>query len=50
MLKLREAGVTNEAIVAFIRQNVRVPDATMGDIWGQIAAGLRRRRFDGVGR
>ena len=38
MLKLREAGVTNEAIVAFIRQNVRVPDATMGDIWGQIAA------------
>ncbi|HVM77579.1 MAG TPA: hydantoinase B/oxoprolinase family protein [Stellaceae bacterium] len=38
MLKLREGGVTNEAIVAFIRQNVRVPDATMGDIWGQIAA------------
>ncbi|HYC13899.1 MAG TPA: hydantoinase B/oxoprolinase family protein, partial [Stellaceae bacterium] len=38
MLKLREAGVTNDAIVAFIRQNVRVPDATMGDIWGQMAA------------
>ena len=38
MLKLREAGVTNEAIVAFIRQNVRVPDATMGDIWAQVAA------------
>ncbi|HTS94219.1 MAG TPA: hydantoinase B/oxoprolinase family protein [Stellaceae bacterium] len=38
MLKLREGGVTNEAIVAFIRQNVRVPDATMGDIWGQVAA------------
>ena len=38
MLKLMEGGVTNEAIVAFIRQNVRVPDATMGDIWGQVAA------------
>ena len=38
MLKLQEAGVTNEAIVAFIRQNVRIPDATMGDIWGQVAA------------
>lgn len=38
LLKLMEGGVTNEAIVAFIRQNVRVPDATMGDIWGQVAA------------
>src|SRR5690606_14832347 len=29
---------TDEAIVAFIRQNVRVPDQTMGDIWGEVAA------------
>lgn len=38
IVKLAEGGVTNEAVVALIRQNVRVPDATMGDIWGQVAA------------
>jgi N-methylhydantoinase B len=38
LLKLVRAGVTDEAVVAFIRQNVRVPDQTMGDIWGEVAA------------
>ncbi|KQU80095.1 5-oxoprolinase [Mesorhizobium sp. Root102] len=38
LLKLVEAGRTNEAVVAFIETNVRVPDATMGDIWSEVAA------------
>jgi len=38
MLKLVEKGRTQHAVEAFIRANVRVPDATMGDIWGQGAA------------
>lgn len=38
MLKLVEAGRTNPVIVDFIRTNVRVPDATMGDVWGEVAA------------
>lgn len=38
MLKLVAAGVPDEAVVAFIRTNVRVPEATMGDIWGEVAA------------
>lgn len=37
-LKLLEAGRRQAAVEAFIRTNVRVPDATMGDIWGQAAA------------
>ncbi len=37
-LKLVRGGVPDEAVVAFIRQNVRVPDQTMGDIWGAVAA------------
>jgi N-methylhydantoinase B len=38
MLKLVAAGKPDESVVAFIRANVRVPDATMGDIWGEVAA------------
>jgi N-methylhydantoinase B len=38
MLKLVSAGETDQAVVAFIRTNVRVPEATMGDIWGEVAA------------
>jgi N-methylhydantoinase B len=38
MLKLVEAGKTNDVIVDFIRTNVRVPEATMGDVWGEVAA------------
>lgn len=38
MLKLVEAGRTNQMLVDMIRTNVRVPDATMGDIWGEVSA------------
>jgi N-methylhydantoinase B len=38
MLKLVSAGETDQAVVAFIRTNVRVPEATMGDIWGEVAS------------
>ncbi len=44
-LKLRDAGVMNETLVAIIRQNVRIPDTVMGDINAQLAAcriGARR--------
>lgn len=44
-LKLRDAGVYNETLVALIRQNVRIPDIVMGDLNAQIAAcnvGARR--------
>jgi N-methylhydantoinase B len=42
-LKLLEEGRRQPAVEAFIRANVRVPDATMGDIWGQGAAHERIR-------
>lgn len=38
LLKLVRGGRTDEAVAAFIKQNVRVPDQTMGDIWGEVAA------------
>jgi N-methylhydantoinase B len=44
-LKLRDAGVYNETLVAMIRLNVRIPDTVMGDLNAQIAAcnvGARR--------
>jgi N-methylhydantoinase B len=44
-LKFREAGQYNETLVAIIRQNVRIPDAVMGDFNAQLAAcnvGARR--------
>jgi N-methylhydantoinase A/oxoprolinase/acetone carboxylase beta subunit/N-methylhydantoinase B/oxoprolinase/acetone carboxylase alpha subunit len=36
--KLMRAGVTDETLVALIRQNVRTPDQTMGDLWAQVVA------------
>lgn len=36
--QLLERGHTNDLLVQMIRQNVRVPEATMGDIWGQVCA------------
>lgn len=44
-LRLREAGVYNDTLVRLLRQNVRMPDAFMGDLNAQIAAcnvGARR--------
>jgi N-methylhydantoinase B len=44
-LKFRDAGRYNETLVAIIRQNVRIPDAVMGDLNAQLAAcnvGARR--------
>lgn len=37
-VKLVSAGVVNETLVEMIRLNVRVPDQTMGDVWGEVAA------------
>lgn len=37
-LKLLRGGTPDAAIVRIIEQNVRVPDLTMGDLWGQVAA------------
>ncbi len=45
-LRLREAGVYNETLVALLRQNVRIPDTVMGDLNAQIAAcTIGARRF-----
>jgi N-methylhydantoinase B len=45
-LKLREAGIYNETLVALLRQNVRIPDTVMGDLNAQIAAcTIGARRF-----
>lgn len=37
-LKLLRAGEPDAGVVAMIEGNVRVPDLTMGDLWGQAAA------------
>ncbi|MBI4184304.1 MAG: hydantoinase B/oxoprolinase family protein, partial [Proteobacteria bacterium] len=37
-VKLIAAGRVNQTVVDFIRQNVRVPDLTMGDVWGEVSA------------
>ncbi len=48
-LKLRDNGVMNETFVAMMRQNVRMPDAFMGDLNAQIAAcTVGARRLDEV--
>lgn len=48
-LKLREGGVMNETFIAMMRQNVRMPDAFMGDLNAQIAAcTVGARRLDEV--
>ena len=46
--KLIDGGITNETLVEIIRNNVRVPDQVMGDIWAQVAANrmLARRLLD----
>lgn len=37
-LKLMRAGVMDETLVAILRQNVRTPDQTLGDLWAQVVA------------
>jgi N-methylhydantoinase B/oxoprolinase/acetone carboxylase alpha subunit len=44
-LKLRDAGILNETLLALLRRNVRIPDTVIGDLNAQIAActvGVRR--------
>ena len=38
MMKLIRSGEVDETLVSLIRQNVRTPDQTIGDIWAQIGA------------
>ncbi|MGD9943385.1 MAG: hydantoinase B/oxoprolinase family protein [Burkholderiaceae bacterium] len=38
MMKLMAAGTPNETLIAMLRQNTRVPDQVLGDLWAQIAA------------
>jgi len=48
-LKLYERGKPNEALHAMIKNNIRVPEKTMGDIRAQIsAASIGERRLWGV--
>ena len=37
-LKLMRRGETDATLVAMIRQNVRTPDQTLGDLWAQVVA------------
>ncbi len=37
-LKLMKAGVADETLLAMLRQNVRTPDQTLGDLWAQVVA------------
>jgi N-methylhydantoinase B len=37
-LKLLRAGEPDPGVVAMIERNVRVPDLTLGDLWGQVSA------------
>ncbi len=37
-LKLMRRGETDDTLVAMIRQNVRTPDQTLGDLWAQVVA------------
>ncbi|MGI9331646.1 MAG: hydantoinase B/oxoprolinase family protein [Gammaproteobacteria bacterium] len=36
-MRLLEAGEPDASLITIIRQNVRVPDETLGDLWAQIA-------------
>jgi N-methylhydantoinase B len=38
MLKLMDAGQVNETLVSMIRQNIRVSEQGLGDIWAQVSA------------
>ena len=37
-LKLMRRGAADETLVALLRQNVRTPDQTLGDLWAQVVA------------
>ncbi|MES2711775.1 MAG: hydantoinase B/oxoprolinase family protein [Pseudomonadota bacterium] len=37
-LKLMHAGRVDDTLVAMIRQNVRTPEQTLGDLWAQVVA------------
>ena len=37
-LKLMRAGVADDTLLAMLRQNVRTPDQTLGDLWAQVVA------------
>jgi N-methylhydantoinase B len=37
-LKLMRAGTPDETLLAMLRQNVRTPDQTLGDLWAQVVA------------
>jgi N-methylhydantoinase B len=37
-LKLMRAGQADETLLAMLRQNVRTPDQTLGDLWAQVVA------------
>jgi N-methylhydantoinase B len=44
--KLFDAGEQDDKLIRLLRQNVRVPDRVMGDIWSQLAANqLMERRL-----
>ncbi|MCC7426541.1 MAG: hydantoinase B/oxoprolinase family protein [Alphaproteobacteria bacterium] len=48
-LYLMRRGKVDEAIVAMIRANNRVPDETMGDVWALVAScRMMARRIDGL--
>jgi N-methylhydantoinase B len=38
MLKLMDGGQVNETLVDMIRQNIRVPEQGLGDMWAQVSA------------
>ncbi len=47
LLKLHEAGVPNQTLMAFLRTNVRVPDQVEGDLEAQLGAlAIMERRMD----
>ncbi|MDB5413460.1 MAG: apc4 2, partial [Rubritepida sp.] len=37
-LKLMKRGIADDTLVAMLRQNVRTPDQTLGDLWAQLVA------------
>ncbi len=37
-LKLVDGGTSNQTLLRLLRQNVRVPDMVMGDLWAQLTA------------
>ncbi len=37
-MKLMRGGVVDETLITLLRQNVRTPDQTVGDLWAQVVA------------